>query len=47
LPRAIGGLKSVEQRLRRSGAELAGRQVLGDAAVDGLIWKRLLVDWLK
>ena len=44
LPRAIGGLKSVEKRLRRSGAELAGRQVRAEAGIDGLVWKHLLVD---
>ena len=42
--RAIGGLESVEQRLRRGRAELPGRQVRAEAGVDGLIWKHLLVD---
>src|SRR5262249_51177560 len=36
---AIGGLKSVGQRLRRGCAELPGRQVRAKAAVDDLRWK--------
>jgi hypothetical protein len=44
LPRAIGGLKSVEKCLRRGRAKLPRTEILADAAVDGLIWKRLLVD---
>src|SRR6516225_7347429 len=41
---AIGGLKTIIKRLRRSGAELPGRQVRAEAAVDDLVWKHLLVD---
>jgi hypothetical protein len=44
LPRAIGGLKSVEKRLRRGRAELPGTERLAEAVVDNSVWKRLLVD---
>ena len=44
LARAIGGLKSVEQRLRRDRAELPGTKRFADAVVDDSIWKHLLVD---
>src|SRR5215472_1602929 len=46
LPRAIGGLKSVEKCLRRGRAELPGTERLANAVVDDGVWKRLLVDGL-
>jgi hypothetical protein len=37
LTRAIGGLKSIEQGLRRGGAELPRTEIFADAGVDGLV----------
>src|SRR5215469_10326617 len=44
LTRAIGGLESVEKRLRRSRAELPGTEIFTDAGVVYAVWKHLLVD---
>src|SRR6516165_2226218 len=43
LPRAIGGLKSVVKRLRRSRAELPGTKIFANAGVVHDVWKYTLV----
>ena len=44
LPRAIGGLESIEERLRRGHTELSARQAPRDTAVVDAVRKYLLVD---